>query len=214
MSGSDTLYGALIGLARSSENNTLVNADTYKIMVRALAIAAGAASAEDQPIAAGAASAEDHTGEMPEGLAASGGSREEDERAGNFINADGSRPGQEIFEDQIAAVRKEKHRLVPKCASCANPCGRTAEYDLKEAEKNEDPSLAGARRCLLRRLSDLAYMIEEKIGPDMVPEDLKRELEGLFAWGLFEAGYEETEKDLGDAFSSVVEYESRLKELA
>ena len=32
--------------------------------------------------------------------------------------------------DLLTEVRAERHRLVPDCATCSKPCGRTSEYDL------------------------------------------------------------------------------------
>lgn len=32
----------------------------------------------------------------------------------------------------LAGIRKEKKRLVPNCFDCASPCGRTADYDMRE----------------------------------------------------------------------------------
>ena len=32
----------------------------------------------------------------------------------------------------LAKLREEKKRLVPNCFDCASPCGRTADYDMRE----------------------------------------------------------------------------------
>ena len=36
----------------------------------------------------------------------------------------------EKLQQMLAIVRTEKHRVAPNCATCAMPCGNTAEYDL------------------------------------------------------------------------------------
>ena len=36
----------------------------------------------------------------------------------------------EKLQRMLTIVRTEKHRVAPNCASCAMPCGNTAEYDL------------------------------------------------------------------------------------
>lgn len=36
----------------------------------------------------------------------------------------------EKLERMLAIVRTEKHRVAPNCATCAMPCGNTADYDL------------------------------------------------------------------------------------
>lgn len=41
-------------------------------------------------------------------------------------------------ENCIEKLRKEKNRIVPDCAVCASPCGRTNEYDLNDLEKEEE----------------------------------------------------------------------------
>ena len=38
-------------------------------------------------------------------------------------------PPEEKLRRMLAIVRTEKHRVAPNCATCAMPCGNTAEYD-------------------------------------------------------------------------------------
>ena len=37
---------------------------------------------------------------------------------------------EEKLRRMLAIVRTEKHRVAPNCATCAMPCGNTADYDL------------------------------------------------------------------------------------
>ena len=62
--------------------------------------------------------------------------------------------GEASAEDCEAAVRA-KRSIVPNCFSCANPCGRTFAFDLKELSK-EDPELRQLKELLLQAAMDLA----------------------------------------------------------
>ena len=59
----------------------------------------------------------------------------------------------------IVKVREEKNRLVPDCAVCASSCGRTAEYDQREAllEGEDVRSLKSLIRFGIRDIADYAY---------------------------------------------------------
>lgn len=56
----------------------------------------------------------------------------------------------------LADIREEKKRLVPNCFDCASPCGRTADYDMREfwdAEKEQvDLKLVLVRRLVKRAI--------------------------------------------------------------
>lgn len=55
----------------------------------------------------------------------------------------------------LADIREEKKRFVPNCFDCASPCGRTADYDMREfwdAEKEQ----VDLKLALVRRLVELA----------------------------------------------------------
>lgn len=131
----DELTGALIGLARATDNNVETNADTWRIMIEGLCAAADA------------------------------------------------NPGEETLREMIGRVHAEKLRLVPDCAVCTSPCGRTADYDmaqLRRAPENirriKADILSGARGMALR-----ARRI-------MTPGGVDGEEERLFALALFAVG--------------------------
>lgn len=190
----DTLYGALISVARASESNPLVGDATYDVLVGGLAAAdacrkdkTGAGRQENASIPAAPGSApavfarKEYADDMPD-----------------------------LLNQWTASIRAEKHRLVPKCAICANPCGRTAEYDLKEAETKEERSLISAKRELLSELGELAAEIAKACGS---PEGarlyrLTPDQEGFFAWALFEIGYEDSADGLKEVFDTL----PRMKE--
>lgn len=61
-----------------------------------------------------------------------------------------------LLTELLADIREEKKRLVPNCFDCASPCGRTADYDMREfwdAEKEQiDLKLVLVRRLVKRAI--------------------------------------------------------------
>ena len=194
----DILYGALISVARASESNPLCMDSTYDIL-------AGGLAAADACVR--------HTEEQEKG-------------AGGPARLWNEERSASLADRWTELARAEKHRLVPRCASCANPCGRTEEYDLKEADRTEAPGLVKEKRRLLRELGEfaaflsaeraeapeetgMAYQTHIKMSDmprqqDMVPRlFLTPELEGFFAWALFEVGYEDSEDGLKEVFDTL-----------
>lgn len=41
----------------------------------------------------------------------------------------------DVLDYLLSSIRREKHRLSPGCASCAMPCGKTADYDVSSLER-------------------------------------------------------------------------------
>ena len=138
----DELTGALIGLARATDNNAETSADTCRIMI--------------------------------DGLCAA--------------DADSS---EKALREQIGLVHAEKMRLVPDCAVCTSPCGRTADYDmaqLRRAPENirriKSDILSGARCMALRARCA------------MTPGGVDTETGRLFALALFAVGEDWNENEL------------------
>lgn len=181
----DILYGALISVARASESNPLCMDSTYDVL-------AGGLAAADACVR--------HTEEQEKGTGGPARIWNEERSAS-------------LADRWTELARAEKHRLVPRCASCANPCGRTEEYDLKEADRTEAPGLVKEKRRLLRELGEFAAflsalkhikMSDMPRQQDMVPRlFLTPELEGFFAWALFEVGYEDSEDGLKEVFDTL-----------
>lgn len=181
----DILYGALISVARASESNPLCMDSTYDVL-------AGGLAAADACVR--------HTEEQEKGTGGPARIWNEERSAS-------------LADRWTELARAEKHRLVPRCASCANPCGRTEEYDLKEADRTEAPGLVKEKRRLLRELGEFAVflsalkhikMSDMPRQQDMVPRlFLTPELEGFFAWALFEVGYEDSEDGLKEVFDTL-----------
>lgn len=89
-------------------------------------------------------------------------------------------PQPEALKEALAAVRAAKDRLVPGCAGCANPCGRTAEFPLRELLAERDDARTALRLSLLFALEGLARAVQQP---------LKKELSDFFYLALFALGY-------------------------
>ena len=64
------------------------------------------------------------------------------------------------LQEMLAHVQEEKKRIVPDCFTCASPCGRTADYDmksLKEAEKE----IRSLKQCILLGCREIALYIAQ-----------------------------------------------------
>ncbi|MDO4494116.1 MAG: hypothetical protein Q4C53_09555 [Clostridia bacterium] len=84
-------------------------------------------------------------------------------------------------------VREEKHKLAPGCRYCASPCGRTAEYDLRELQ-NESEEIRALKERLLGEIRRLAAS-HETCTADGIPGKFLCE-------ALFRIGYEDTAENL------------------
>lgn len=99
----------------------------------------------------------------------------------------------------LQAVREEKHRAVPDCSVCMNPCGRTAELAWADLE-----ALGPELREGKYRLADaLAAWGASKSAEKSSGEDWRQRLDQLMQ-GLFALGYE---------WFSLEELEERIRTL-
>lgn len=96
----------------------------------------------------------------------------------------------------LQAVREEKHRAVPDCSVCMNPCGRTADLVWEELEDLE-PELRDGKYRLAEAL--IAWgareRAEEDTGEDWQPR-LDKLIRGLFALGYEWFSLEELEEQI------------------
>lgn len=96
----------------------------------------------------------------------------------------------------LQAVREEKHRAVPDCSVCMNPCGRTAELAWEDLEELE-PELRDGKYRLAEAL--IAWgareWAEEDTGEDWQPR-LDKLIRGLFALGYEWFSLEELEEHI------------------
>lgn len=59
------------------------------------------------------------------------------------------------LNELLENIREEKKRLVPNCFECASPCGRTADYDMREFWDTEKEQI-DLKLVLVRRLAKRA----------------------------------------------------------
>lgn len=90
----------------------------------------------------------------------------------------------------IEAIAREKAELVPNCANCANPCGRTSEYDMNEIW-NADEDIRSLKSLILFGLRGMAaYAYHALMLGYSDPEINNFFCHGLFAissnWGMEE----------------------------
>ncbi len=97
---------------------------------------------------------------------------------------------EETVHQQMDAVRREKAALIPDCAACASPCGRTDEYDMGRLwEADED--IRSLKSLILFGLRGMAAYAYHAMVLGYTDEEVNRFFyEGLFAvgedWGMEE----------------------------
>ena len=132
----DELTGALIGLARATDNNADTSTDTWRIMIDALLT--------------------------------------------TDANAD---LDEEAIREQIGRVHAEKLRLVPDCAVCTSPCGRTANYDMQQLQRAPE-DIRRIKSDILSGVRGLAAHAHRS----MTPNGIDREEGRIFTLALFAIG--------------------------
>lgn len=133
----DELTGALIGLARATDNNADTSTDTWRIMIDALLT--------------------------------------------TDANAD---LDEEAIREQIGRVHAEKLRLVPDCAVCTSPCGRTANYDMQQLQRAPE-DIRRIKSDILSGVRGLAVHAHRSMTPGSVVDG---ETGRFFALALFAIG--------------------------
>lgn len=97
---------------------------------------------------------------------------------------------EETIRQQIETVGQEKAALIPDCAACASPCGRTDEYDMRNLwEADED--IRSLKSLILFGLRGMAAYAYHAMVLGYTDEEVNRFFyEGLFAvgedWGMEE----------------------------
>lgn len=97
---------------------------------------------------------------------------------------------EETIRQQIETVGQEKAALIPDCAACASPCGRTDEYDMGRLwEADED--IRSLKSLILFGLRGMAAYAYHAMVLGHTDEEVNRFFyEGLFAigedWGMEE----------------------------
>lgn len=82
--------------------------------------------------------------------------------------------------EDVEKVRAAKHRAVPDCSVCKNPCGKTFDYDLNDLEKLQ-PKISKLKFELIEKTVE--YCKTVKADEKNFENVLKKLTESLFAVG-------------------------------
>ena len=99
----------------------------------------------------------------------------------------------------LERTEAEKRSLVPNCFTCAAPCGKNNDYDLRSMQ-NAPEEVRSLKNRILSRIQEMAV----RAGGKPVEEDMERLLyRALFAVGMDDWGREELQPILRelDAYS-------------
>ena len=91
----------------------------------------------------------------------------------------------------IQKVRDEKHKLVPDCSSCASPCGRNDEYDMRNMW-DADEDIRSLKSLILFGIRGMAAYAYHAAVLGYSDEEVNR----FFCEALFKIGYEESAETL------------------
>jgi len=88
-----------------------------------------------------------------------------------------------LLSQLLHAVEDEKKRIVPDCAICCNPCGRTDNYDVEQLRNSAD-DIRILKYQVLADIQEMAYSLQDRT-PSLTPHDLAAFLyKVLFALGI------------------------------
>lgn len=96
-------------------------------------------------------------------------------------------------EGVVKLVRNAKRDLVPACSVCANPCGRTEDFD---------PSHLKRENSMIRERKLALYELLRCIARQTEGQEPDRETARFLFEGLFRIGYEETADSLNAAINA------------
>lgn len=96
----------------------------------------------------------------------------------------------DALREKIGQVQNEKQRLKPMCALCADPCGRTSDFDMRIVRSTEG-SLQDTKLCLLSDLHELAAVAQKALNWDEISD----ELGWLLARAVFSLGEDWDQED-------------------
>ena len=97
----------------------------------------------------------------------------------------------ETIETQIRLVHEEKERLAPGCIGCADPCGRTEDYDMAELW-NAQEDIRSLKSLILFGIRGMAAYAHHAMVLGYEDEDVNR----FFAKALFAVGEDWTMEEL------------------
>lgn len=161
------LLGAAVGLVRAADSNSRTDEGTFALLIKAFSLLKQFAEAVCSADTVGETEAEMTQAELLKSK----------------------------LPEAVEKIHAEKYRLVPDCSSCAAPCGRTEDYDVRRII-DAPPEIRTAKLCLVQSLLNTAVgrpFSDEKtimciargifmLGEDCTAEELNgsaREIENL-----------------------------------
>lgn len=121
------LLGAAVGLVRAADSNSRTNEGTFALLIEAFSLLKQFAEAVCSADTVGETEAEMTQAELLKSK----------------------------LPEAVEKIHAEKHRLVPDCSSCAAPCGRTEDYDVRRII-DAPPEIRTAKLCLVQSLLNTA----------------------------------------------------------
>jgi len=114
----------------------------------------------------------------------------------------------EAVTKEIAKVHAEKEKLVPRCSTCDDPCGRNDDYDMKKLW-NDNEDIRSLKSLILFGLRGMAaYAYHARMLGYVDPE-----VDHFFAEGLFAIGEDLTQEQLLPKVLKVGEINLKCMEL-
>ena len=121
------LLGAAVGLVRAADSNSRTNEGTFALLIKAFSLLKQFAEAVCSADTVGETEAEMTQAELLKSK----------------------------LPEAVEKIHAEKYRLVPDCSSCAAPCGRTEDYDVRRII-DAPPEIRTAKLCLVQSLLNTA----------------------------------------------------------
>ena len=115
------LLGAAVGLVRAADSNSRTDEGTFALLIKAFSLLKQFAEAVCSADTVGETEAEMTQAELLKSK----------------------------LPEAVEKIHAEKYRLVPDCSSCAAPCGRTEDYDVRRI-------IDAAKLCLVQSLLNTA----------------------------------------------------------
>lgn len=121
------LLGAAVGLVRAADSNSRTDEGTFALLIKAFSLLKQFAEAVCSADTVGETEAEMTQAELLKSK----------------------------LPEAVEKIHAEKYRLVPDCSSCAAPCGRTEDYDVRRII-DAPPEIRTAKLCLVQSLLNTA----------------------------------------------------------
>lgn len=88
-------------------------------------------------------------------------------------------------QEIVEAVHQEKFAISPDCATCKNPCGNTADYDMDRFHEAGE-TIQNRKLELIKSIGDYLESVQEEKLPDLIYQGI-----AYFGYDLEENAYVE-----------------------